>query len=351
MVGQTISHYKITAKLGEGGMGVVYRAEDTKLKRPVALKFIAANLIKDAEARKRFEREATAAAGVSHANICHVYEIADADGQTFLAMEYIEGESLDTKIARGPLPLKDALDLARQAAEGLAAAHEHGVVHRDIKPGNLLITPKGQLRILDFGLALLTEGSKLTQLDTKVGTVAYMSPEQAQGIEVDHRTDVWALGCVLYEMVSGRRPFLGHYDQALVYSIVNEPPEPLTGLRTGVPMELEFIVGKCLEKDPGSRYQQVSEIAVDLRNLQDKLKSGRSTILRGQVVSHAMPTEPTVTTQLPAGPLVRYRVIESLEDSAESAKYLAEDTQLQRSVSIRVLPQSSAERKDQTLLQ
>ncbi len=196
MIGSTISHYKITEKLGEGGMGVVYKAEDTKLKRSVALKFPAPHLLQDEEARKRFEREATAAAGLSHPNICTVHEISDEGGQTFLAMEFIEGESLDAKIERGPLSLKEALGFARQVAAGLAAAHAKGVVHRDIKPGNLLVTPEGGVKILDFGLALLTEGSKLTKLDTTVGTVAYMSPEQAQGMEVDYRSDIWALGCV-----------------------------------------------------------------------------------------------------------------------------------------------------------
>jgi serine/threonine protein kinase len=332
VIGQTISHYKITSKLGEGGMGVVYKAEDTKLKRPVALKFITENLIRDAEARKRFEREATAAAGVSHANVCHIYEIADAEGHAFLAMEFIEGESLDRRIERGPLPLKDALDFARQTAEGLTAAHANGVVHRDIKPANLLITPGGQVKILDFGLALLTEGSKLTRLDTRVGTVAYMSPEQAQGMEVDRRGDVWALGCVLYEMVCGQRPFRGVYDQALLYEIINQEPEPLTGLRTGVPMELEFIVGKCLDKDPGNRYQHASDIAVDLRSLGDKLRSGRSAVLRNAAAPVASGPHP----------LSRYRVIEERQSGPDSVVYEAEDTELRRTVAVRVLPPEAA---------
>ena len=287
MIGQTISRYKITAELGRGGMGVVYKAEDLKLKRPVALKFLAPHLLQDEEARKRFQREATAAAGLSHPNICTVYEIGDEAGQTFLAMEFIEGESLDNKIERGPLPLKEALGFTRQVADGLAAAHAKGVVHRDIKPGNLLVTPEGRVKILDFGLALLTEGSKLTQLDGTVGTVAYMSPEQAQGIEVDYRTDIWALGCVLYEMVRGQRPFQGVYDQALVYEIVNQQPEPLTAVRAGVPMELEWIVGKCLVKDREDRYGRAEDMMLDLRTLAEKLKSGGSTVLRTGVAAGA----------------------------------------------------------------
>ncbi len=288
-----ISHYKVTAKIGEGGMGVVYKAEDTKLERTVALKFLAPHLLEDEEARKRFHREAKAAARLSHPNICTVHEISEERGQTFLVMELIEGESLDKKIERGPLSLKEALGFARQVADGLAAGHAKGVVHRDIKPRNLIVTPEGRVKILDFGLALLTEGSKLTKFDTMAGTVAYMSPEQAQGMEVDSRTDLWALGCVLYEMVRGQRPFQGVYHQALVYEIVNQEPEPLTGVRTGVPMELEWIVGKCLAKDREDRYNHAEDMVLDLRTLAEKLKSGGSTILRtGVGAQRAVPAPP-----------------------------------------------------------
>ena len=241
MIGQTISHYKITDKLGEGGMGVVYKADDTKLDRPVALKFLAAHLVSDEEVRKRFEREAKAAAGLHHPNVCTVYEIAEANGRTFIAMAFIEGESLDQKIEAGPLKLKDALDSAIETAQGLQAAHDKGIVHRDIKPANLMVTgvaPKQQITIMDFGLALLTGRSKLTKHEETMGTVAYMSPEQAQGMDLDHRSDVWSLGAVIYEMVTGQQAFKGHYEQATVYSILNEDPEPMTALRTGVPMEL-----------------------------------------------------------------------------------------------------------------
>ncbi len=280
MIGQTISHYKITEKLGEGGMGVVYKAEDTKLGRPVALKFLAAHLLKDEEANKRFHREAKAAASVHHPNVCPVYEIGEEEGQTFLAMAFIEGDSLDKKIEQGPLKILEALDIAQQIANGLEAAHEKGVVHRDIKPGNVIVDDKGHVTVMDFGLALLTEGSKLTKFDTTLGTVAYMSPEQAEGAEVDNRTDIWALGCVLYEMVCGQRPFKGLYDQALVYEILNEEHEPITGVRAGVPMELEVFVAKCLAKDREERYKDAGDLAVDLKSLQKKLESGRSTIVR-----------------------------------------------------------------------
>jgi len=197
MVGSTISHYKITAKLGEGGMGVVYKAEDTKLERTVALKFLAAPLLNDAEAKERFLREAKAAAALHYPNVCPVYEIDEVDGKTFLAMAFLKGETLEDRISKGPLPLKDALDIARQVAEGLQAAHAEGIFHRDIKPANILVSPEGRATIMDFGLARLTEASRLTKVDTAMGTVAYMSPEQAQGMEADHRSDLWALGCVL----------------------------------------------------------------------------------------------------------------------------------------------------------
>ena len=204
MTGQSISHYRVLDKLGEGGMGVVYKATDAKLERTVALKFLAAHLLNDEEAKQRFLREAKAAAALNHPNICPVYEIDEAAGKTFIAMAFIEGAMLEERIAEGPLPIKDALDIARQVADGLQAAHEKAVVHRDIKPANLLVDEKGRATIMDFGLARLTEASRLTKVDTTVGTVAYMSPEQAQGAEVDHRSDVWSLGCVIYEDGGGR---------------------------------------------------------------------------------------------------------------------------------------------------
>ena len=346
MVGTTISHYRITEKLGEGGMGVVYKAEDLKLDRPVALKFLANHLLNDAEAKARFLREAKAAAGLHHPNICPVHEIDEVDGKTFLSMAFIKGEPLEALIEHGPLPIKDVLDIGRQIAEGLEAAHEAGVVHRDIKPANIMIDAKGRATIMDFGLARLTEASRLTKTDQTMGTVAYMSPEQAQGMEVDSRSDIWSLGVVLYEMVRGQRPFQGEYDQALLFEIVHQEPEPLTGVRAGVPMELEFVVGKCLAKDPADRYGNTGEIAKDLRTLTEKLKSSRSTILRAGVVTgaHAVTARPPeAEISSPQHPLVKYRVIEDVKELDDAVRYLAEDTELHRSVAIRVLPQSAAE--------
>ena len=269
MIGKTILHYKILEKLGEGGMGVVYKAEDTKLERIVALKFLSLTSIGDEE-KKRFQREAKAAASLNHPNIATVFAIDEVDDQTFIAMEFIEGKSLHEIVGDGharPLPLDKAIDYATQTAAGLQAAHEKGITHRDIKSANIMVTDKGQIKIMDFGLAKLANRSKMTQLGTTLGTIAYMSPEQARGETVDHRADIWSLGVVLYEMISGQMPFKGDYEQAVIYSIQNEEPEPLTAVRTGVPMKLEEIVNKLLAKEPRDRYQNIMELPVDLKNV------------------------------------------------------------------------------------
>ena len=370
MIGRTISHYKITAKLGQGGMGIVYKAEDTKLKRPVALKFLAAHLLNDEEIRARFTREAEAAAGLNHPNICHVYEIDEAEGKTFISMAFVEGDSLEKKIEGGPLKLNDALDIAIQTAKGLQAAHAKKVVHRDIKPANLMISDDGRVTIMDFGLALLADRSKLTRMDETMGTVTYMSPEQTYGMDLDHRTDIWALGVVLYEMVTGQQPFKGHYDKAVMYSITDEEPEPMTALRTGVPMALEWLAGKCMAKDREQRYQHTDEIIVDLQNQSDKLKSGKSTIIRTSPPPDVKPSAVDVGARhaVPAGPatdhgdqtlhtappdaeaegieqaLTPYRVIERLSDEGDTVTYRAEDTQLHRSVAIKILPESDVQK-------
>ena len=280
MSGRTISHYKITEELGAGGMGVVYKAEDTKLERTVALKFLAAHLLEDEEGRARFIREAKAAAALDHQNICTVHEIDEVEGETFIAMAYIEGQTVKDKIGERPLKLDEALDIAAQTAQGLQAAHEKGVVHRDIKSANLMVTPRGQVKIMDFGLAQLAERSQLTKTATILGTPAYMSPEQTKRLPTDRRTDIWSLGVVIYEMVTGKLPFEGERQEAVLYAIGNEEPEPITALRAGLPMELEWIVGKAMAKDAGERYQHVEEIIVDLKSLTAKLTAGKSTILR-----------------------------------------------------------------------
>ncbi|MCG8607475.1 serine/threonine protein kinase, partial [bacterium] len=251
-------------------MGVVYKAEDTKLKRDVALKFLPANALPGQEEKDRFTREAQAAAALNHPNIAHIYAIDEAGGQMFLAMEFIEGQSLAEMVgAYGGVPLRieDAIDYTIQIAAGLQAAHEKGIVHRDIKSANIMVTDKGVVKIMDFGLAKLADRSKMTQLGTTLGTAAYMSPEQARGEEADNRSDIWSLGVVLYEMISGQLPFKGDYEQAVIYSILNEEPEPLTALRSGLPIALDGIIAKALAKDPGTRYQHVDELPADLKSL------------------------------------------------------------------------------------
>jgi len=260
-------------------MGEVWKAEDSQLRRTVALKFISSGAV-DAETTARLVREARASAALDHPNICQVYGIHEEAGRTFVALAFIDGPSLAAKIEERPLPLNEVLDVAIQSAEGLQEAHEKGIVHRDIKPQNIMLTQKGQVKIMDFGLAAMAEQTRLTKSGAMLGTPAYMSPEQAQGGAVDHRTDIWALGVVLYEMLAGRHPFAGEYEQAIVYSIINESPEPITSLRAGLPMELEFTLGKALAKDVDSRYQNISELVVDLRTLAEKVKSVKATNLK-----------------------------------------------------------------------
>ena len=283
MIGQTISHYRITEKLGEGGMGVVYKAEDTKLKRFVALKFLRSDVLEDEEHKERFLREAQAAAALDHPNICTVYEIDEAEGRTFLSMAFLDGKTVSKKCRERPLKLDEALDIAIQTAQGLQAAHEKGIVHRDIKSSNLMVTPQGQVKVMDFGLAQLADRSKLTKTTASLGTPSYMSPEQAQKSKTDRRTDIWSLGVVVYEMVTGRLPFEREREQAVLYSIVNEEPEVMTAQRVDVPVELDRIVGKAMAKSPDERYQHVEEMIVDLKSLSKRLASGKSTILRPQV--------------------------------------------------------------------
>jgi eukaryotic-like serine/threonine-protein kinase len=275
MTGKTISHYKILDKLGEGGMGVVYKAHDTKLDRTVALKFFPPNLAVDDTEKQRFLHEARAASALDHSNICSTYSIEETDdGSMFIVMAYYDGVSLQGKIGQSPLPIKEVLAYSIQIAAGLKKAHEKEIVHRDLKPANIFITKDDQIKIIDFGLAKAAHRTMLTKSGTTLGTVPYMSPEQAQGNQADNRTDIWSLGVVMYEMITGRRPFKSEYETALVYSIMNEDPEPVTGLRSGVPILLEGIVRKCLEKDPQNRYQHVDEIIVDLRRVEKEISSG-----------------------------------------------------------------------------
>lgn len=267
MIGKTILHYKILSKLGEGGMGVVYKAEDTKLMREVAIKFLPRPIAASDEERERFKIEAQAAAALNHANIATVYSIEEAGDETFIVMEYIKGLELKDKIDAGPLSIDLSLEIAIQIAQGLQIAHEAGVVHRDIKSSNIMLTDRDEVKIMDFGLAKRSGHTRLTKEGTTLGTAAYMSPEQARGNEVDRRSDIFSFGVLLYEMLTGQLPFKGDYEQAVTYSILNEDPEPVTGMRTGISLELERIVDKALRKAPSERYQHLDEMLVDLKSV------------------------------------------------------------------------------------
>lgn len=273
--GTVISHYKIIEKIGEGGMGVVYKAEDTRLKRTVALKFLPPELTREPEAKERFVHEAQAASALDHPNICTIHEIDEASGQTFIAMACIDGPNLKEKVQTGPLKLDETLDIAIQVACGLQAAHEKGIFHRDLKSGNIMVTSRGQAKIMDFGLAKSPGGTTITKTGTTMGTPAYMSPEQARGEPVDHRTDIWSLGVVLYEMVTGEMPFKGEHEQAVIHSILNEEPKPITSLRTEIPKSLTKTVTRSLSRVPAQRYQSMDEMLIDLLETKKDLAASR----------------------------------------------------------------------------
>jgi len=272
--GKTISHYRIIEKIGEGGMGVVYKAEDTKLKRTVALKFLPENFIDDKVVRERFEREAQAAAGLNHPNIVTVYDTGEFESHIYIAMEYVEGQSLDQLVSKGPLSIDRAVEVTIAVADALSLAHRKGIVHRDIKPGNIMVASESntqvgrQIKVMDFGIAKLKGVKKLTVAGTQMGTLTYMSPEQARGETVDYRSDIFSLGSVFYEILVGSPPFIGEYEAAVLYSVVNEEPVPPSENRTGIPEDLERIVSKALAKDPGQRYQSMVELLTDMASYQ-----------------------------------------------------------------------------------
>jgi serine/threonine-protein kinase len=272
MIGKTISHYKITEKLGEGGMGEVYLAQDTKLKRQVAIKFLPEYLTKDNENVERFEREAEAAAALNHPNIITIYDVIDAEGQICIIMEYVDGASLRTKIDDKKFAIEEILNITRQICAGLSEAHKADIVHRDIKPENILIDNRGRVKILDFGLAKLKGVSKLTKEASTLGTMAYMSPEQARGDEVDYRSDIWSLGVVLYEMLTGELPFKGDYESAVHYAILNEQPKLFKDIKANYSFDIEKLLAKELNK----RIQSCQEILRELDNIKfDGLKKGK----------------------------------------------------------------------------
>ena len=280
MIGRTISHYKILAQLGSGGMGVVYEAEDTRLGRHVAVKFLPPEACCDEPAMDRFLQEARIVSTLSHPHICTLHDIGEHEGQQFMVMELLEGESLKQRISRGAMPFDDVLELGAQIADALDAAHSHGVIHRDIKPANLFVTRRGLAKVLDFGIAKLADSGNerpdlertyaatdMTTVGSAIGTVAYMSPEQARGQELDARTDLFSFGEVLYEMATGKQAFPGATPAVIFEGLLTKQPEPPSHLNGHVPAEFDRIVSKALEKDRETRYQSAAELRADLKRL------------------------------------------------------------------------------------
>jgi len=278
MIGKTVSHYKILEKLGEGGMGVVYKAQDTKLDRIVALKFLPQHLTSDPVEKERFIHEAKAASALNHPNVTTIYEVDEFEGQMFIAMEYCEGKTLKQIIEKESLSIKKVLDIGIQIGEGLAIAHEKGIVHRDIKSDNIVLTPRGQVKIMDFGLAKLKGATKLTKTRSTLGTAAYMSPEQASGEEVDQRSDIFSFGVVLYELLTENLPFAGEHQAAIIYSILNEEPQPVARFNNKVSAKLEDMVFKALAKEREERYQHIDDLLADLRREKKSLEYVRTAV-------------------------------------------------------------------------
>src|SRR5215475_599720 len=311
MMNQTISHYKILSQLGSGGMGVVYEAQDLTLGRKVALKFLPADVAKDSATLERFLLEARAASALNHPNICTIYAVENDQGQSFIAMELLEGQTLDLRLATGALTLNEVLEIGIQLADALDAAHAKGIVHRDIKPANVFLTQRGQVKVLDFGLAKLTQHAEasmqtlatagptmahLTSPGSTVGTIAYMSPEQARGEQLDARTDIFSLGAVLYQMATGKVPFEGKTSAVIFHAILERDPEPVQQLSPQLPARLCEIISKSLEKDRDLRYQSAADLRGDLKRLKRDSESGRKIPAMSSGVQFAQQAAPPISS-------------------------------------------------------
>lgn len=299
MIGTTISQYNILEKLGEGGMGVVYKAYDSNLDREVALKFLPPHVSASGDEKARFIQEAKAASAMNHPNVCTIHDIREHDDHLFIVMEYVLGQTLRQKIDSGLLNQKTAIEIGVQIADGLAAAHEKGIVHRDIKPENIMVRKDGIVQIMDFGLAKLRGVTRLTKEGSTVGTAGYMSPEQVQGQEADHRSDIFSLGILLYEMLAGELPFKGIHETALMYEIVNVDASPMSTIRPEIEPSLDAIILECLAKEPDERYQSAKEVSKELKRV--KRESGRQKASRISAVRPAPAPGSEAQIDLPRG--------------------------------------------------